>query len=123
MCTQISLTHQNDRPFLIDCLLLKYCKNCQHCLNINILTSSINCPLYWISGIDMRYAPSGLVMKRPSHTFSTAQVKKQHITKSLHCLAYHNKNMLTVCVHEEQGKLEKYAVALNRVFLKVGKIN
>ena len=118
MYIQISFMHQNDRLFLIDCLLLKCCKNCQHCLNINIVTSSINYPLYWISGIDTRYAPSGLMMKRPSHTFSTTQVKKQHIIKSLHCLAYHSKNMLTVCVHKEQGKLEKYAVALNRVFLK-----
>ena len=31
--------------------------------------------------------------------------------------------MLTVCVCKEQGKLEKYAVPLNRVFIKVGKIN
>ena len=31
--------------------------------------------------------------------------------------------MLIVCACEEQGKVEEYAVPLNRVFLKVGKIN
>ena len=74
----------------------------------------------------MRYAPSGLVMKRPSHTFSpahflTSQEAEYNQISSLSGIS--QQNVLTVYVHEEQGKLEKYAVALNRVFLKVGKIN
>ena len=60
--------------FWLIVLCWRVVKNCQHCLNINISTSSINWPLYWIGGIDTRDVLSVLVMKRPSYTFSPARI-------------------------------------------------